>query len=68
MEEKRSYSKWGGFLDGFYNFDSLFFNIAPVEARYMDPQERIFMEECWKSLEDAGYMSKRLNKNLKKQT
>lgn len=68
MEEKRSYSKWGGFLDGFYNFDSLFFNIAPAEARYMDPQERIFMEECWKSLEDAGYMSKRLNKNLKKQT
>lgn len=68
LEKKRSYSKWGGFLEGFYNFDSLFFNVAPADARYMDPQERIFMEECWRSLEDAGYMSKRLNRDLRRKT
>ncbi|WP_263299840.1 SDR family NAD(P)-dependent oxidoreductase, partial [Xanthomonas citri] len=28
----RSYSKWGGFLDGFAEFDARFFNVSPREA------------------------------------
>ncbi|MDB0570035.1 SDR family NAD(P)-dependent oxidoreductase [Ralstonia solanacearum] len=50
----RSYSKWGGFIDGFAEFDPLFFNIAPREAVNMDPQERLFLQSCWHALEDAG--------------
>ncbi|WP_071642516.1 SDR family NAD(P)-dependent oxidoreductase [Paenibacillus polymyxa] len=55
LVEGKSYSKWGGFLQGFSNFDSLFFNISPREAINMDPQERIFIQTCWEALEDSGY-------------
>ncbi|MDC8758414.1 SDR family NAD(P)-dependent oxidoreductase [Janthinobacterium sp. hw3] len=51
----KSYSKWGGFIDGVDRFDPLFFNIAPREAEHMDPQERLFLMEAYASIEDAGY-------------
>ncbi|MCT4598827.1 MAG: SDR family NAD(P)-dependent oxidoreductase [Vallitalea sp.] len=50
-----SYSKWGGFIDGVDLFDPLFFNIAPKEAELMDPQERLFLIESYKAIQDAGY-------------
>ncbi|CAM2011288.1 amino acid adenylation domain-containing protein [Acanthopleuribacter pedis] len=48
-------SRWGGFLDDVAGFDPRFFNIAPRDARFMDPQERLFLESCWQAMEDAGY-------------
>jgi len=54
----KSYCKWGGFLDDIDKFDPLFFNISPVEAEFIDPQERMFMETCWHAMEDAGYAGK----------
>jgi polyketide synthase PksM len=55
VEQGKSYSKWGGFIEQFADFDPLFFNISPREAMNMDPQERLFLQECWRALEDAGY-------------
>lgn len=36
-------------------FDAQFFGYTPREAEIMDPQQRIFLETCWKVMEDAGY-------------
>jgi acyl transferase domain-containing protein/enoyl-CoA hydratase/carnithine racemase/acyl carrier protein len=51
----RHYSKWGGFIAGVDEFDPLFFNISPKEAKYIDPQERLFLQHVWMAIEDAGY-------------
>ncbi len=56
----KSYSKWGGFMEGIDKFDPLFFNISPNEAQLMDPQERLFIQTVWEAIEDAGYTSARL--------
>lgn len=53
--------RWGGFIDGIDKFDPLFFRISPTEAQVIDPQQRIFLEECYKALEDAGYAKDRLD-------
>ncbi|WP_459470473.1 SDR family NAD(P)-dependent oxidoreductase [Staphylococcus cohnii] len=60
---KKTYLKKGGFLEDIELFDSLFFNISPKEAEYMDPSERIFLEESWKAIEDAGYNPFELSKS-----
>ena len=44
----------GGFVDGIDGFDARFFRIAPIEARMMDPQQRMLLETSWQALEDAG--------------
>src|SRR6185437_14670167 len=42
------------FLDEVARFDAAFFDVTPVEAVRMDPQQRIFLETAWHALEDAG--------------
>ncbi|MFH6942770.1 SDR family NAD(P)-dependent oxidoreductase [Flavobacterium sp. FlaQc-50] len=59
----RSYSKWGGFVNDMDKFDSLFFNITPLEAEQIDPQERLFLQIAWETVEDAGYTNETLKRN-----
>ena len=42
-------------LDGATDFDAGLFGYSPREAELMDPQQRIFMECAWESLDHAGY-------------
>ena len=44
-----------GFIDGIDQFDALFFNWTGTEAEQADPQQRLFLEESYAALEDAGY-------------
>ena len=55
VAEGKSYTKWGGFVEGFAEFDPLFFKLSPREAMDMDPQERLFLQASWEVMEDAGY-------------
>ncbi|NSL86228.1 SDR family NAD(P)-dependent oxidoreductase [Chitinophaga sp. Mgbs1] len=57
----KTYSKWGGFVNGVEEFDPLFFNISPREAEMIDPQERLFLQCVYETLEDAGYTRDRLS-------
>lgn len=49
--------KWGGFLQGIDEFDPMFFGMTGKDAQLTDPQQRMFLEEAWSALEDAGYAS-----------
>ncbi|WP_110932793.1 SDR family NAD(P)-dependent oxidoreductase [Paenibacillus bouchesdurhonensis] len=51
---RKSYSKWCGLLEDMDKFDPMFFHISPREAELMDPQQRLFLMEAWKALEDSG--------------
>ncbi|MCU1348876.1 MAG: hypothetical protein JWO56_1906, partial [Acidobacteria bacterium] len=54
-------SQWAGTIDGHDLFDPLFFSISPTEAEHMDPQQRLFLQACWHSIENAGYDARRLS-------
>ncbi|MFF4503027.1 SDR family NAD(P)-dependent oxidoreductase [Streptomyces sp. NPDC001401] len=49
-----SYTRHGGFVDGFADFDPAFFGISPREALATDPQQRLLLEVAWEAFERAG--------------
>ncbi|MEO1074364.1 MAG: SDR family NAD(P)-dependent oxidoreductase [Bacteroidota bacterium] len=53
-----TYVPAAGAIDQIDCFDAGFFGLSARDAEVMDPQQRVFLEECWKSLEDAGYNPK----------
>ncbi|WP_188068929.1 SDR family NAD(P)-dependent oxidoreductase [Brevibacillus brevis] len=59
------YTKWGGFIEDMDKFDPLFFQISPNEAEQMDPQERLFLQTAYASMEDAGYTPATLGESRK---
>ena len=49
-----SYTFAAGSLGDISAFDAGFFNISPREAMVMDPQQRMLLEMCWETFENAG--------------
>lgn len=47
-------TKYGGFLNDIKGFDPEFFSITPVEAKELDPQQRMLLEVSWEALEHAN--------------
>ncbi len=53
------YVRARGALEGAELFDAGFFALTPREASLLDPQQRLFLEQCWAALEDAGHARER---------
>ena len=53
-EGKAEACRFGAYLDNLDRFDAGFFHISPVEAQFLDPQQRMMLEICWHALEDAS--------------
>ncbi|KUI35886.1 polyketide synthase [Mycobacterium sp. IS-1590] len=51
----KTYTRFGGFLEGIDEFDPEFFGISPREAVWIEPQQRLMLETVWEGLERAGY-------------
>ena len=50
------YVRARGVIDGAGEFDAAFFGINTKQAELMDPQQRIFLQTAWETLESAGYV------------
>lgn len=50
-----------GYLDGVELFDAKFFGFNANEAAILDPQQRVFLECAWESLEMAGHSADSFN-------
>lgn len=66
VTEGKIYSKWGAFIKDVDKFDPKFFNITTEDANMMDPQERLFLESVWGTIEDAGYTKNSLKTRYSK--
>lgn len=50
----------GAYLERIDQFDYSFFHISPKEAKLMDPNQRLLLENAYKAVENAGYGGKAL--------
>ena len=60
----KSYVTKLGLIDDIKYFDPTFFGISPREAPLMEPQQRLFLEHCYKALEHANYPPRSLQGSL----
>jgi 3-oxoacyl-(acyl-carrier-protein) synthase/acyl carrier protein len=44
-----------GYAQDFYQFDYKLFGISLRDSLIIEPQQRLFLQHCWKALENAGY-------------
>ncbi len=52
-----NYIRGTGVLSNVTDFDAEFFSYTPAEAKFIDPQQRLFLETAWQALENGGYAS-----------
>lgn len=55
------YVKARGIVDNTDQFDAGFFGLPPTVAQLMDPQQRVFLEIAWETLEQTGYLPQHYN-------
>lgn len=60
----KSYVNKLGLIENIKCFDAHFFGISPREAKLIEPQQRIFLECCYKALENANYPANALRGSL----
>lgn len=53
-EKDKKYHKFS-YMNEIDKFDYGFFDILPKEAEFMSPNQRLFLENAWNAMEDAGY-------------
>jgi amino acid adenylation domain-containing protein len=56
-----AYVKARGIIDQAEYFDSKFFGMNSRMAELMDPQQRVFLEIAWETLESTGYLSEKFD-------
>ena len=56
-----NYVKARGIINGADEFDAAFFGFNARSAELMDPQQRLFLELAWETLENAGYLPQKYN-------
>jgi len=61
--DESNYVKSGAILsdEEIETFDADFFKFSPREAKYLDPQHRLFLQCAWEALEDAAYSVDSIN-------
>lgn len=63
LESNNHNTYWGSYLKKPLKFDSQFFGITPNEVYTMEPEERLFLQTVYNTLEDSGYTRQKLSKN-----
>ncbi len=54
----------GTYLEDTEYFDCGLFGVSVRDAKIMDPQQRLFIEQCWVAADDAGYDISRLGRHV----
>jgi acyl transferase domain-containing protein len=60
LTRAHEYVRRAACIDDVDLFDAEFFGFTPREAERTDPQRRLFLEHCWRAIEDAGYDPRRI--------
>ena len=64
LKNDEDYRPLAGIVDDYDMFDADFFGVKPNEAKMIDPQQRMWLEIAWETLEKAGYAPSKFGGNI----